>query len=128
MQVPGRPSSQPMTEQTPLLLNLAIIYEKKGFDSKLAFGYNGSYLTQLDLAALNGVGLIHKNSDYDIYMSQYYSLDYQFSYKFRKKYTVYVEGNNLLNSPEEKYVGQSWRVSSVEYYRFKAQIGFKLSI
>ncbi len=128
MQIPGRPQSQPMTEQTPLLFNFAVIYKKNNFDSKLALGYNGGYLTQINLAAINGVGLIHKDSDYDIFMSQYYSLDYQLSYNFKKKYTIYIEGNNLLNSPEKKYIGKSWRVSSVEYYRFKAQLGFKISI
>jgi TonB-dependent receptor len=128
MQVPGRPKSQPMTQQTPLLFNFSIIYKKNNFDSKLALGYNGNYLTQINLAAIKGVGLIHKDSDYDIYMNEYYSLDYQISYDFKEKYTLYIEANNLLNSPEKRYIGKNWRVSSIEYYRFKAQIGFKINI
>jgi TonB-dependent receptor len=127
MQVPGRAKSQPMTDQTPLLLNFALTYDKDAVETKLQLGYNGSYLSQINLAG-DGTGLLHKDSDYDIYMSSYYSLDYQITYSFRKKYAVYLEANNLLNSPERKYLGQTWRTTSVEYYRFKAQIGFKLTI
>lgn len=127
MQVPGRAKSQPMTEQTPLLLNFAVTYEKDAIETKLELGYNGSYLSQINLAG-DASGLLHKDNDYDIYMSAYYSLDYQVTYTINKKCAVYLEANNLLNSPEKKFMGQTWRTTSVEYYRFKAQIGFKLSI
>lgn len=127
MQVPGRSISQPMTEQTPLLANVALTYERDAIETKLELGYNGSYLSQINLAG-DGSGLLHKDSDYDIYMSSYYSLDYQITYTINKKCSVYLEANNLLNSPEKKYQGQSWRTTSVEYYRFKAQFGFKLTI
>jgi TonB-dependent receptor len=127
MQVPGRTKSQPMTEQTPLLLNVALTYEKKAIETKIELGYNGSYLSQINLAG-DGSGLLHKDSDYDIFMSAYYSLDYQILYTMNKRCSVYLEANNLLNSPEKKYLGQAWRTTSVEYYRFKAQIGFKVTI
>jgi TonB-dependent receptor len=127
MQVPGRTRSQPMTEQTPLLLNVALTYEKKAIATKIELGYNGSYLSQINLAG-DATGLLHKDSDYDIYMSAYYSLDYQVTYTINKRCSVYLEANNLLNSPEKKYLGQPWRTTSVEYYRFKAQIGFKVTI
>ncbi|MEO6903766.1 MAG: outer membrane beta-barrel protein, partial [Bacteroidia bacterium] len=127
MKVPGRDKSQPMTEQTPLLLNFGLSYERKSIEAKLEFGYNGGYLSQINLAG-DATGLLHKDSDYDIYMSSYYSLDYQITYTINKKCAVYLEANNLLNSPERKYLGQYWRTSSVEYYRFKTQIGFKLTI
>lgn len=127
MKVPGRDKSQPMTEQTPLLLNFAFTYEKDAIETKLELGYNGSYLSQINLAG-DANGLLHKDSDYDIYMSSYYSLDYQITYTINKRCAVYLEANNLLNSPEKKYMGQTWRTTSVEYYRFKAQIGFRLTI
>jgi TonB-dependent receptor len=127
MQVPGRAQSQPMTEQTPLLLNVALTYERKAIETKIELGYNGSYLSQINLAG-DGTGLLHKDADYDIYMSAYYSLDYQITYTINKRCSVYLEANNLLNSPERKYLGQPWRTTSVEYYRFKAQLGFKVTI
>lgn len=127
MQVPGRSKSQPMTEQTPLLMNFALTYERGKIETKLELGYNGSYLSQINMAG-DANGLLHKDADYDIYMSAYYSLDYQFTYTINKHCAVYLEANNLLNSPERKYLGQSWRTTSVEYYRFKGQIGFKYSI
>jgi TonB-dependent receptor len=127
MQVPGKYKSQPMTEQTPLLLNVALTYEKKAIETKIELGYNGSYLSQINLAG-DANGLLHKDADYDIYMSAYYSMDYQITYTINKKCSVYLEANNLLNSPERKYLGQPWRTTSVEYYRFKAQLGFKVTI
>ena len=116
-----------MTEQTPLLMNFALTYEKGDIETKLELGYNGSYLSQINMAG-DGTGLLHKDADYDIFMSAYYSLDYQFTYTINKRCAVYLEANNLLNSPEKKYMGRSWRTTSVEYYRFKGQVGFKFSI
>ncbi len=127
MQVPGRTASQPMTEQTPLLMNFALTYEVEKIETKIELGYNGSYLSQINLAG-DGSGLLHKDSDYDIYMGSYYSLDYQITYTINKRCAVYLEANNLLNSPERKYRGQSWRNTSVEYYRFKGQAGIKINI
>ena len=127
MQVPGRTKSQPMTEQTPLLLNFAISYEGEKIETKLELGYNGSFLSQINLAG-DANGLIHQSSDYDMFMGAYYSLDYQITYTINKRCALYLEANNLLNSPEIRYVGQTWRTASVEYYRMKGQIGFKFSI
>jgi hypothetical protein len=125
MNVPGRPNSQAMTEQTPLLANVGLIYEKNGFNARLALGYTGRHLKELNLTTVVGIGLFHKDDDYDIFMNDYYNLDFQCSYTFKNKYTFYVEGNNLLNYPMRTYIGKEWRNLRTEYYRPKGQIGFK---
>jgi len=125
MNVPGRPNSQAMTEQTPLLANVGLIYEKNGFNARLALGYTGRHLKELNLTTVVGIGLFHKDDDYDIFMNDYYNLDFQCSYTFKNKYTFYVEGNNLLNYPMRTYIGKDWRTLRTEYYRPKGQIGFK---
>jgi hypothetical protein len=90
--------------------------------------YNGAYLAELNLASVGGNELIHKDSDFDTFVNEYYSLDYQFTWHVRKHMSVYLELNNMLNAPERKYIGEAWRTSSTEYYRMKGQIGLQFEL
>ncbi|MDX2173688.1 MAG: TonB-dependent receptor [Bacteroidota bacterium] len=128
MKVPGRPNAQKMTEQTPLLYNVALIYEKNGFNSRLAVNYVGKHLKELNLSSIVGGGLLHTDTDFDVFMNRYYNLDFQFSYTFNKFYTFYLEANNMLNYPERKYIGKEFRALRTEYYRTRFQIGFRIDI
>ncbi len=128
MRVPGRPNAQKMTEQTPLVYNVGLTYEKAGFNSRLALNYVGKHLKELNLASIVDIGLLHTDDDYDTFMNEYYNLDFQFSYTFKKHYTFYVEGNNLLNYAERKYIGKEWRALRTEFYRMRAQVGFRIDI
>jgi len=128
MKVPGRPNAQKMTEQTPLLYSISLYYEYKKIDTRFALLYNGSYLSELNLTSINNADLLHKDSDYDTFIGEYYSLDYEFSYQFTKRLSAYLELNNLLNAAEKKYRGQPWRTISSEYYRMKGQIGIRFKL
>jgi TonB-dependent receptor len=128
MKVPGRPKAQQMTEQTPLLYSIALYYEYKKIDTRFALLYNGSYLSELNLTSINNAELLHKDSDYDTFIGEYYSLDYEFSYQITKRLSAYLELNNLLNAAEKKYRGQTWRTISSEYYRMKGQIGIRFEL
>ncbi|MDX2173689.1 MAG: TonB-dependent receptor [Bacteroidota bacterium] len=128
MKVQGRPSSQQMTDQTPLLFGITLYYEYKKIETRMALLYNGTYLAELNLASLGGEDLLHKDSDYDIFMSEYYSLDYSFSYKITKRINAILELSNLLNAPEKKYVGKTWRLASAEFYRLRGEIGIHFQL
>ncbi|MDB5283305.1 MAG: TonB-dependent receptor, partial [Bacteroidota bacterium] len=128
MQVPGRPSKQPMAEQTPLLYNVALFYEKYGLSARIALNYTGAFLKELNLAAVTGLGLVHKDASFDVFMGKYYSLDAQVAYQFKKHFTVFVELNNLLDWPYFEYRGDPQRPIRVEYYRQKGQVGFKYQL
>lgn len=41
---------------------------------------------------------------------------------------IYVEGNNLLNNPMQYYYGVKNRVSQVEYYGVRGQLGVKFML
>jgi hypothetical protein len=71
---------------------------------------------------------LYKDSDYDVFANSYYSLDFEFTYIVNQRFSVFVEANNLLNSPDRLYVGKSWRVYRTEYYGVKAQIGLKVDL
>jgi TonB-dependent receptor len=131
MQIPGRPNSQAMSEQSPLLYNLSLIYEKYGIKSSLALNYNSPFLLEVNLATLPNSktgDLLHQNSDFDTYMGEQYSLDFQISYEFKKHFSVYLEANNLLNSAYKQYIGNPDRPLYVEYYKQRGQLGFKYEL
>ncbi len=128
MQVPGRPKAQAMSEQTPLLYNIGVYYEKGRVSTKLALNYTGPYLMSPNLVSLKGVGLVHKDTDFDLYRGEMYSLDYMLSVKAFKHFTVYAEANNLLDSPYKTYIGQEWRPKRIEYYHQRVQVGLKFEL
>lgn len=128
MQVPGRSGKQAMAEQTPLLYNIALFYEKYGVNARIALNYTGAYLKELNLASVKGVGLLHKDSSFDTYMGENYSLDFQCAYTFKKHFTVFIEMNNLLDWPYFEYRGVKDRPLRVEYYRQRGQVGFKYEL
>ena len=130
MHVPGRPGSQAMSEQSPLLYNVSLQYEKYGIKSSLALNYNSPFLLELNLATLpNSNGqLLHTNSDFDIFMGEQYSMDFQISYEFKKHFMVYFEANNLLDWAYKEYVGNPNRPLRVEYYKQRGQVGFKYEL
>jgi len=133
MQVPGRPTSQALTEQTPLIYNVSMYYEQGRVNTKLALNYTGSYLMALNLAAVGAIGtsqreLLHKDTDYDLFRGEMYSLDYQMSVKVNQHFQVYGEASNLLNAPYITYIGKSWRPKRIEYYQPRFQIGMKYEL
>lgn len=128
MQVPGRYKKQAMAEQTPILYNIAIFYEKYGINTRLALNYTGAYLKELNLAAVKGVGLLHKDTDFDVFQAETCSLDFQFSYEFKKHFTVYLEATNLLDWPFVEYVGNRTRPLRTEFYKQRMQVGFKYEL
>ena len=133
MRVPGRPTTQAMTEQTPLIYNISLYYEKGRINTKLALNYTGPYLLGLNLAAVKTPGvsdpeLLHKDTDYDLFRGEMYSLDYQVTAKISNRFSAYGEANNLLNSEYKLYIGQPWRPQRIEYYRQRFQLGLKFQL
>jgi TonB-dependent receptor len=128
MNIPGRANSQKMTEQTPLIYNLGLTYEYKKWNARIALNYIGKHLKEVNLASLVGIGLLHKDDDFDTYVNRTYNLDCQVSYQVNKRLSIYVEGMNLMNSPERKYIGKEWRNLRTEFYGIRMQAGIRLDL
>ncbi len=130
MQVPGREKKQAMPEQTPILYNIAIFYEKYGVNARLALNYTGPFLHELNLAAVKSLSgnleLLHKDSSFDLFHAENYSMDMQVSYDFKKHYSVFIEANNLLNFPHVMYRGERSRPYITEYYRQRIMGGIRI--
>jgi outer membrane receptor protein involved in Fe transport len=132
MQVPGRPKKQAMTEQAPVLYNVAVYYERKKLNARLGLNYRGAFVTDVNLAAnpepdANGAPL-HLDTDYDLFMGEAYSLDFQVAYRFSKHFSAYVELSNLTDAPYRTYVGRPERPLRTEYYRQKGMLGLKFQL
>jgi len=132
MQVPGRPSRQAMTEQTPLLYNVAIFYERNKLTARLALNYRGAFSTDINLAANPDTAFrgqpLHMDTDYDLFMGEAYSLDFQLAYRINKHISTYLELNNLTDAPYRTYIGRPERPIRTEYYRQKGMVGFKFEL
>jgi TonB-dependent receptor len=132
MNVPGRSNAQPLPRQAEHLFNLALFYEKHNIQARLAANYKGPYLLELNLAAVDdGNGnpiLLHDNTDFDVFLDDFLSLDLSISYTFKKHWTVFADANNLLNWPYRLYRGNENRPVQVEYYDRRAQIGVRYSL
>lgn len=125
MEIPGRTVKQSLSEQTPLLYNISLFYEKHGVNARFGMNYTGAYLKELNMTAVKGIGLIHKDSGFDIFQGEMYTLDALIGYTFKKKYTLHVEATNLLNYKFYEYRGDKNRPIRIEYYRQRFQVGFK---
>lgn len=129
MSVPGRSKKQALTEQTPVLYNLALFYEKGKVSTRLTLNYTGAFSTELNLFSdPNTHAVVHDNTDYDVFMDKQYSLDYQFAWNISKHISSYFIVNNILNAPYRTYIGVHDRPLVTEYYRPKFYLGLKFQL
>jgi TonB-dependent receptor len=129
MSVPGRSKKQALTDQTPVMYNIALAYEKGKVATRLALNYTGAFSTELNLFSdPNTHKVVHDNTDYDVFMDKQYSLDYQFAYNITKRISGYVIVNNILDAPYRTYIGVPDRPLITEYYRAKFYLGVKFQL
>jgi len=129
MDVPGRPNQQAMTEQSPLLYNISLYYEHKRITTRLGFNYTAAYSYALNLFTdITTNELVHKDTDYDYFMGNAYSLDGQFLFQINDHFSAYAEVNNILNSPYHTYIGRPDRPGRTEYYQQRAMVGLKYKL
>lgn len=117
MTIPGRQEKVRIPRQANHLFNACLYYEYKGFSIRGALNYKGNYIMD------HGI-----NANVDEYFGNYTSLDFNANYKLNQYIMLYVEGNNLLNRPMQYYYGETDRVSQVEYYGIRGQIGIKFTL
>lgn len=135
MSVPGRTANQPLPRQSDHLANFALYYEdgEKGFNARLALNYKGPYLLALNLASFQDPvtgdpQLYHDNTDYDVFLDDFLSMDLSISWKFWKGMSVYGEANNLLNWPFRIYRGDPQRPMQEEYYSVRGLLGLRYQL
>lgn len=134
MRIPGRTFNQNLPMQPSFLFNGALLYtdRKKGINVRLAVNYTGGYLMEVNTSAVQNdageIGLIHDNTDFDVFMKDKWNLDLSASYKAFRFLNVYVECTNMLNTPLYIYRGQEFRPMQVEYYGLRINAGLKFDL
>ncbi|MDN4753104.1 TonB-dependent receptor [Porphyromonadaceae bacterium W3.11] len=97
--------------------NASLAYEDKKLTARISFNFAAAYLDELGSEAFE-----------DAYYGAQTFLDFNASYKFGKKLQLFVDCNNLLNTPLFYYQGQKDRLMQLEFYKptFKAGLRFNL--
>jgi TonB-dependent receptor len=113
----GRTDPLPFFKQSDEVGNVAVVFEKYGFEARVAMSFNSPYLT--------GVGV---GRDSDTYTARRRPIDAKASYRINRRLKVFVEGININEVPLKEFVGVSSRSSGNEIYRWKARFGVNFNL
>jgi TonB-dependent receptor len=112
-----RPDELPFFKQSDSIMNLALIYEKYGFEGRVSYSKNDDFLD--DVGA---------NPDTDIFVRGRAVVDAKVSYRFSRKFKVFVELLNLTEEPLREFTGARARENDFELYKWKAKVGLNFNL
>ncbi len=107
--LPNRPNEDlPLFRQAKSVYNLALYYQKKGFEFRLATSHRSAYLTEAanpgSYAPAIAAGIAV--SEFDRYDGERTTYDFSGSYEFlKKKMKVTLQVRNFTNTPEVGFQG-----------------------
>lgn len=117
MTIPDRTEKVRIPGQANNLFNLALFYENKALQARVALNHKGSNIVAHGSTA-----------NADEYFGKNTSMDANLSYRISPKLMLFAEANNLLNTEYRYYFGVPERPSQVERYGIRGQVGVKLSL
>jgi TonB-dependent receptor len=95
--------------------NLALSYEKGGFNGRVSVNFHGKFIDEAGELAVE-----------DIYYDNHYQLDFSATQAISDKVGIFVQALNLTNEPLRYYLGSGDRPLQEEYYGWWATFGVKL--
>jgi TonB-dependent receptor len=107
-----RSEELPFFGQADTLANVALYYEKHGWEARIAYSRTDDYLL--------GVG---KDTDTDLYLRQRDVIDAKLSYRINEHYRVFLELLNLDSEPLREFTGVPARENDYDIYDWKAKFG-----
>lgn len=107
----------PFFKQSDRVANLALFYEKHGFEARVALAYSDDFL--------NAVGT---NPATDLYVRGRRPLDAKVSYRVNRHLRLFGEFLNLTEEPLREYTGERRRENDFEIYRWKARFGVNFNL
>ena len=108
MALPGTPEN---------IFNASIYYEGKKLSVRTSLNFADAFIDEVGSEAF-----------YDRYYDKVTYLDLNTSYAFSKKFRIFAEVNNLLNTPLRYYQSISERTMQAEYYNVKVNFGLKFDL
>ncbi len=97
--------------------NLALVYEKYGITTRLAYNYNGKQLIE-----------VGGDADEDIYVDDHGQLDFMFRIQVAKRFSIIAEIINITDEPYTAYEGTPDRIRQQEYYSWWATLGVRFDL
>lgn len=98
-------------------VNLSVAFERNNFTSRISYNYASAFIDEIGTEAFG-----------DRYYDAVNYLDANFSYRVHPNWVVYLNANNLLNTPLRYFQGVSQRTMQTEYYNARFDLGVKLDI
>ena len=97
--------------------NLAVVYEKYGITTRLAYNFNGKKLLE-----------VGGDLDEDIWVDDHAQLDFMFRIQVAKKFSIIMEAINITDEPYTAFEGTEDRIRQQEYYSWWATIGVRFDL
>lgn len=97
--------------------NGSLAFNYKAFTIQGNVNYNGSYTVSLG-----------SDADQDVIRNDRIQVDANASYRINKRFTVYLEGQNLTNAPQIDYFGVRSRIYTKQYYSYWGRAGVKFRL
>ena len=95
--------------------NLALTYEKAGFNARLAYNYRSEFIDEFNIT----------NPDLNIYWDGRSSLDFTTSYRFGNGVSLFGEVNNINDTRQVRYQGARNRVLEMEQFGRSWLVGIR---
>jgi TonB-dependent receptor len=108
----GRNDELPFFKQSDEIGNVALLYEKYGFEARVALSFNSDYLES-----------VGNTRDADEYTDRRRPVDVKVSYRINPRLRVFVDYLNVDKEPLRTYSGEPGRSSGYEIYSWNANVG-----
>lgn len=114
----GREEDLPFFLQSDHVGNVAVFFERGGFDARLAWAYRSAYLDEVG-------GDVNE----DLYLDDRNQLDFKASYAITEKWSLYLEARNITDEPLRYTSGENFgRLAENEIYGWNALFGIEVDL
>ncbi len=97
--------------------NLAVVYEKYGVTTRLAYNFNGKRLME-----------VGGDPEEDIYVDDHAQLDFLFRVQVAKRWSIIFEAINITDEPYTAYENTPDRIRQQEFYSWWATLGVRFDL
>jgi len=97
--------------------NLAVVYEKYGITTRLAYNFNGKQLLE-----------VGGDASEDIWIDDHGQLDFLFRVQIGKHFSIVAEAINITDEPFTAFEGTEDRIRQQEYYGWWATLGVRFDL
>ncbi len=94
--------------------NISLAFERKKFNVRVSFNFNGEYLSEVGGTASE-----------DIFVKNRLQADISAGYAFNAHWRVFAEALNITNQPFERYMANKTQLIQREYYQQWGRFGVK---